>query len=121
MKVCLPTQSTNGLAEPLYGHFGSAPYFTVVDTESGEVKLIDNADQKHEHGKCNPIAALANEQVDAVVVQGIGAGAVSKLGQMGIRVYHSNLGTVGEAVKALKDGKLLPISSAGLCQHHHEH
>ena len=40
MKICMPTEGDKGISEKLYAHFGSAPYFTVVDTETGDVSEI---------------------------------------------------------------------------------
>ncbi|RME41495.1 MAG: diguanylate cyclase, partial [Deltaproteobacteria bacterium] len=37
MKVCFPVNNDQGLESEVYGHFGSAPAFVVVDTESHEV------------------------------------------------------------------------------------
>ena len=39
--------------------------------------------------RCNPIKALSGEVVDAVVVGGIGKGAIIKLNSMGIKVYKA--------------------------------
>lgn len=118
MRICIPTEGTAGLKEKLYGHFGSAPYFTIIDTESGSVTHVTNADQNHVHGQCNPIAALAGEQVDALVVQGIGGGAAARLTQAGVDVYQAQVSTVAEAVQALQEGKLLRVTITGTCNHH---
>ena len=32
MKVCFPTETLQGLDSRVYGHFGSAPGFVIVDT-----------------------------------------------------------------------------------------
>ena len=42
----------------VYGHFGSAPYFTIYDTDSKALEVVNNANSHHEHGTCNPMAAL---------------------------------------------------------------
>ena len=43
MKLCIPTETNEGKNAKVYGHFGSAPYFTIVDTEKDTVEVIDNA------------------------------------------------------------------------------
>jgi predicted Fe-Mo cluster-binding NifX family protein len=107
MKVCFPVQHDNGMSSEVYNHFGSAPLFVVVDTETNSVGTINNRDQHHAHGACNPLKALDNQQIDAVIVGGIGAGALSRLNQSGIRVYRAQSQTVQENM-ALFTSKHLP-------------
>jgi len=76
MKVCFPVMENEGLESRVFGHFGSAPQFVVVDTVTSEMTAINNSDQIHEHGACNPVAGLGGHEVDAIVVGGIGAGAL---------------------------------------------
>ena len=33
MKICIPTADNNGMDAKASAHFGSAPYYTVVDTD----------------------------------------------------------------------------------------
>lgn len=94
MKICFPVAEDKGLESEVYGHFGSAPLFIVVDTEAGTAGKIINNNQNHAHGMCNPILALDNQHVDAIVVGGIGAGALNKLNASGIRVFQSRAATV---------------------------
>ncbi len=63
---------------------------------------MPNADQHHAYGSCNPIRALNNQKVDAVIVGGIGAGALTKLRKSGIKVFHSQAPTVKENLTLLK-------------------
>ena len=89
------------------------------------MKTIGNGDLGHEHGKCQPIKALSGEVVDAVVVGGIGKGAIVKLNSMGIKVYQSIEGTIEENVNLLKNGELKEFDSNHTCNHdgcsHHNH
>jgi predicted Fe-Mo cluster-binding NifX family protein len=95
MKVGFPVESDEGMESRVYGHFGSAPVFLVVDTEKGETRTIRNQDLHHIHGACNPLGALDGHQIDSLVVGGIGGGALVKLNALGIKVY----GARGEKVK----------------------
>jgi predicted Fe-Mo cluster-binding NifX family protein len=61
------------LESKVCGHFGSAPVFVVVETDSNEVSTINNRDQNHVHGSCSPLKSLNNQKIDVVVVAGIGA------------------------------------------------
>ena len=79
MNICIPISEEKGLESPVCRHFGSAPAFMIVDTEGGEPRTVPNLNQHHAHGMCQPLRALAGEKLDAIVVGGIGAGAVQKL------------------------------------------
>lgn len=118
MKVCIPTETKDGLKANVYGHFGSAPYFTLCDTETLKCEIIDNGNLDHEHGKCNPLKAVGSAKPDAVLAGGMGAGAINGLRTAGIKVYLVPLTTVAEAVKALQSGKLKEADPACACAHH---
>ena len=122
MRICMPTDEDKGLHSVAYGHFGSAPFFIISDTQSGETTTINNKDQDHVHGACHPTAALDGERVDVVIVGGIGGRALAKLSQMGIKTYQSKPGTVAENLEALKAGNLSEMSSQHACPGHgHDH
>ena len=48
MKICIPVSKNEGLLSIPYGHFGSAPLFIVVDSDTKEVTPIKNGDIHHE-------------------------------------------------------------------------
>ncbi len=118
MKICFPVQKDEGLASAVYNHFGSAPMFVVVDTGTGATSTINNRDQHHIHGACNPIRALDHQKVDAIVVGGIGAGALTRLNQMGIRVHHAQAATIGENLSVFETGGLPELTLQGCCGGH---
>ncbi|MGL5754905.1 MAG: NifB/NifX family molybdenum-iron cluster-binding protein [Paraclostridium sp.] len=117
MKICVPVELNEGLESKPFGHFGSAPMFLVYDLENKELSKIDNGDLEHEHGKCQPIKALLGNVVDAVIVGGIGQGAIVKLNSMGIKVYKANADTVGENINLFKENKLNEFPSNHTCSH----
>lgn len=118
MRICFPVKSNEGMESVPYGHFGSAPLFVICDLEKDEVSTVDNGDLEHEHGKCQPIKALSGEVVDAVIVGGIGQGAIAKLNSLGIKIYRSIEGTIADNIKAFNDGKLHEFSMSHTCNHH---
>ncbi|HET6459206.1 MAG TPA: NifB/NifX family molybdenum-iron cluster-binding protein [Syntrophales bacterium] len=107
MKICFPTANLDGLASKVYGHFGSAPGFVIVDTETQAFEEIGNNDLHHAHGMCQPLKALGGRKVDAVAVGGIGMGALMKLQAQGVRVYRVVEGTVAENI-SLVSRQILP-------------
>lgn len=118
MNICFPVQNDEGLGSIVYNHFGSAPLFLIVDTATNSISVVKNRDQDHVHGACNPIKALDNQKVDAVVVGGIGGGALNKLNQMGIRVHRAQAGSVGDNIAVLNSGGLPELTLQGCCGGH---
>jgi predicted Fe-Mo cluster-binding NifX family protein len=118
MKIAFPTQQNDNLDSEVYGHFGSAKYFVVVDADTNEVSTIGNQDLNHQHGNCQPLAALGGVAVDAVVVGGIGGGALRKLNSAGIKTYRAVEGTVNENLMMIKEGKLPAFSMDQTCAGH---
>jgi predicted Fe-Mo cluster-binding NifX family protein len=118
MNVCIPVTQDQGLQSPISLHFGSAPLFMIVNEESGAIETVANGDLHHQHGMCQPLAALAGKSVDALVVGGIGMGALTKLGDAGIRVFMAESGTVSDALDALRAGRLQEATPATACAHH---
>src|SRR3990170_1999788 len=103
MKVGFAVQTNEGIESKVYDHFGSSPAFIIVDIEGKEVFTVNNKDLPHAHGACNPIMALDGKSVDAMVVGGIGAGALVKLNALGIRGYGAGALTVKENLALLSE------------------
>jgi predicted Fe-Mo cluster-binding NifX family protein len=118
MKICFPVSKNQGMDSIVYNHFGSAPQFVIVDQAAGSVVTIDNRDMHHEHGACNPVMALNGEQVDAVVVGGIGGGALNKLNQKGIRVYKAQGATIRENMALVSTNSLPELTLQHTCAGH---
>jgi predicted Fe-Mo cluster-binding NifX family protein len=118
MKVGFAVQVNQGLDSVVYNHFGSAPAFVIVDTELKQVSSLDNTNAHHVHGACNPIMALGGNTIDAMVVGGIGAGAIRKLNAMGVRVYRAGAVTINENLALLNEDRLQEVSMNDSCREH---
>jgi predicted Fe-Mo cluster-binding NifX family protein len=118
MKVCFPVKEVLDLESEVYGHFGSAPAFVLVDTETKDVSSLGNPDMHHQHGMCNPIGALGGKQVDVVVVGGIGGGALMKLQRSGIKVYRAAAYSVKENLELFRSGELPEFLPGHTCGSH---
>jgi predicted Fe-Mo cluster-binding NifX family protein len=118
MKVGFAVQTDEGIQSKVYNHFGSAPVFIIVDIEGKEVVTISNKNLHHAHGQCNPIMALDGKTVDAMVVGGIGAGALTKLNALGIRVFGAKAPTVQENITLLNENKLQELTVYNSCRAH---
>lgn len=123
MKLCFPVTQNIGLDSEVFNHFGSAPLFVVVDSESRVITPVDNGDLGHHHGACNPVKALGNTQVDAIAVRGIGQGAITRLNQMGLKVYKAET-TITTTLEKLHSSGLTEWPIDAVCQGHshgHDH
>ena len=118
MRICIPVADDCGLDSLVHGHFGSAPAFALVDTDTMGIELLANQDHGHMRGACSPVRALAGANPEAVVVGGLGAGALRGLRALGIRVYRCAGGTVAEAVRRLQAGELIELGDAAVCAGH---
>jgi predicted Fe-Mo cluster-binding NifX family protein len=118
MKICIPVNADQGLESPVCAHFGSAPIFMMVEVATGACRAVTNTNQHHGHGMCQPLAALAGEQLDGMVVGGIGMGALNKLRAANVQVFLSDQPTVATTVAALKAGTLREVTPATACGHH---
>ena len=124
MRLCFPVVQDCGLDSAVYGHFGSAPMFLLVDAATGQTTLVDNSDKEHVHGACNPARAVAGQDIDAIVVGGIGRGALISLQNAGFKVYRAEALTVNENVDALVRGALNEFDATSICgghSHGHSH
>jgi len=118
MRICIPVNEDQGLVSAVCDHFGSTPFFMIVDTESLECHAIPNKNQHHAHGMCQPLLALRGESIDGMVVRGIGMGALQRLSAASLRVFLAELGTVEEIVVAFKHGLLKEMTPAMACGGH---
>jgi predicted Fe-Mo cluster-binding NifX family protein len=69
-------------------------------------KSSTTANKHHEHGACNPVAALQGRAVDVVVTGGMGVRAVMMLNAQGIKVFRAVAGTV-ENISSTFDAQAL--------------
>jgi predicted Fe-Mo cluster-binding NifX family protein len=90
----------------------------IVETDTSKITTVNNKDQEHAHGACNPLKKLNNEHVDAIVVGGIGMGALNVLNQTGIKVFQAQAPTVRENIDLLKKSSLPEFTSQNTCAGH---
>ena len=121
MRICIPTETNKGKEAAVYGHFGSAPYFTIYDTENSAVEIVNNSNQDHSHGMCQPMGALMGKKIDAIVCLGMGMRAVQKLNEANIKAYRAVASTVSEIIKKYKDNELEELTVQNACAQHSCH
>ncbi len=118
MKLCFPVKEISDLDSEVYGHFGSAPVFLLVDSDTNDMTIIENGNRQHAHGMCSPMAALAGKEVHVVITGGIGMGALTKLNMSGVRVFQAAARTVQENIELFNTQRLLQFQPGHVCSGH---
>jgi predicted Fe-Mo cluster-binding NifX family protein len=122
MKLCIPTNGEKGLDEQVHNHFGSASFFTLFDTESDEIQTINNSNEQHEHGACQPLSVISDYHVQAILTGGMGRRAVQMLNDGGVKVFLMEGNTVREAVENYRKNRLTELTAENACGGHgHDH
>jgi len=49
MKICIPTLDDSGLEARISDHFGSAPFYTIVDSDAESIAVISNGQHGDQH------------------------------------------------------------------------
>ncbi len=115
MRLCIPTLDDRGLDARPSEHFGSAPFFTLVNIETEEVVVISNGDRHHAHGQCDPLEHLTEQSVDLLVCQGLGRRALTRLSERGIPVFITRKPTVSAILAAHREGHLTRMTTEEAC------
>ena len=118
MRLCFPVVQDCGLDSAVYGQFGSAPMFLLVDAATGQTTLVDNSDKEHVHGACNPARAVAGLDIDGIVVGGRGMGALMSLNRAGFRVFQAQGASVRDNLAVLSDSGLMEFAPGSVCGGH---
>jgi len=118
MRIGIPIDEDRGLESPVCGHFGGAPAFLVVDTDQGTLQTLMNDHGHESHGQCVPVDLLRAQRLDAMIVAGIGRGALTRLAALDVRVCRAEHATAGACVAALAAGGLEDIGLELACAGH---
>lgn len=121
MKIAIPSLGDKGLAESVCPHFGRAPTYTIVDTETEDVDVIDNKSE-HFGGMGKPPEFLSEKGVSVVLAAGMGFRAMQMFADYDITVYCGAEGSVQQALADYENGRLQKASEDASCkQSHHDH
>jgi predicted Fe-Mo cluster-binding NifX family protein len=118
MKICFPILEDEGLRSIVNTHFGSTKEFLIYDVEQESFEIVQNSNAEHVHGACQPLKALDGKQIDAVVLGGIGRGALLKLNAMGIKVFRASTSLVEDNLDHYRQGHLIEMTTDGTCAGH---
>jgi predicted Fe-Mo cluster-binding NifX family protein len=118
-RIAIPSELPGGLDAQRAGPFGRCACFTLVDVTGGkvqDVEVLQNA--PHTEGGCMaPVLVLAENNVDAIVVQGIGGRPLMGFNQVGIAVLRGVGDDVKATVAAFLSGGLPEFGFEHACRH----
>lgn len=121
-KIAIPSMSDTGLESDVCSHFGSCEYFTIIelkDKSIGEIRAISNKSPDGEHNCTAPSILLNSQNVETVLVSGIGGRPFMSLAEKNIRVFAGAKGKVSDAIQAYSNGILYQLSTNGTCNCSH--
>lgn len=116
MKVGVPTMGDSGIEEDVSTHFGRAPTFTIVETESEDIEIITNI--KKTGGGRQPPEQLSEKGLQVMLCSDLGPKAIEMSEQSGIEVYVGASGTVEETLDDWEAGELSEATDEDACQQH---
>ena len=117
-RIAVPTSQPGGMDSALGAHFGHCECYTVVDVEDGKVAKVGTLPSvPHVQGGCMaPVNHLSQNGVTVLLAGGMGMRPLMGFNQMGISVYFAgNQPTVGMAVQAFCQGKLVEFTPEHTC------
>ncbi|MBW1914629.1 MAG: NifB/NifX family molybdenum-iron cluster-binding protein [Deltaproteobacteria bacterium] len=117
-RIAVPSMDKGGLDGQRAGHFGHCDVFTLVDVKDDEIEQVTTLNNKeHVQGGCMvPVNLLAQNNVNALVVGGIGMRPLMGFRQAGIDVYHdATRQEIRPVVEDLIAGKLAVIGDDQVC------
>ena len=117
-RIAVPSIENGGLDGQRAGHFGHCDVFTLIDVAEGKISkgsTIQN--EEHVQGGCMvPVQLLANQNVNALIVGGIGLRPLMGFNQYNIDVYHdAERDDILPVVADLISGKLPLIEKDQVC------
>ena len=117
MKVVV-SATDKSIDAPMDQRFGRAPWFVLVDSETGEWSAHANAAVESGHGAgIEASRAVAGLGAEAIITGDVGPNAHRTLDAAGIPVYSARGATVRAAVTALGEGSLPQLMGPSTAGH----
>lgn len=117
MKIAI--SATGKTTEDLFDvRFGRCEYFQIHDTESGEIKVLENEGQ-NTGGGVGIIASnqLIEEKVDVIITGNLGPNAFEIVERAGVKAYKCDNMPISSVIEQYNKGELKEIKIAGPAHH----
>ena len=121
MRIVIPCETDQLLDAPRSGHFGHAPWLTVLELdERGNVTSAEAVKNvEHGAGGCgNVIAHVLGLNADAIITAGMGMPPLMRFTQAGVTVFvDRTVLTAGEVLALFLQGEVPYMSPDDACRH----
>ena len=121
MRIAIPSETNAGTDGMRSGHFGHAPYFTVVTFDDAmnatDVEVVENVD--HDAVGCGGVIGyVIGMGVDGVLAAGMGMRPLTRFTEAGMTVYSDTTEpNVGKDIELFSAGKVAPMDPSAACHH----
>lgn len=121
MRIAIPSETDQGLSSVRSGHFGHAPYFTIVtyadDGTIQGVESVKNVD--HDQNGCGGVIEyVLGLGVDGILTVGMGMPPLMRFTQGGVTVYaETETPLVGDVARKFAAGQVARMSPDAACRH----
>jgi len=118
MKVAITAKGTD-LKSDVEPRFGRCQWFLLVDTETKEFEVIDNAENVNRAGGAGIGATklIVSKGAEALITGHCGPNAFTTLSEAGIKVFFGSQGSVEEMLDKLEKGELPEVEAPDVRGH----
>ena len=111
MKICV-TAASKGLDATVDSRFGRCRYFIILDSDTMEHEILENASVAASSGAGIQAAqTIVNKGVEVVITGNVGPNAFQVLSSAGVKVATGASGIVRDVVEKYEKGELKERSS----------
>lgn len=121
MRIAIPSEAPTGMESMRSGHFGHAPFFTVVEYDD-EMNIVSASTVKnvdHDTFGCGGVIDyVLGLGVDGILTVGMGRPPLTRFTNSGVTVYsETQTPIVGDVAKLFAQGKVAVMSPDAACAH----
>ncbi|WP_026894765.1 NifB/NifX family molybdenum-iron cluster-binding protein [Clostridiisalibacter paucivorans] len=117
MKIALSSGGKD-LKSTLDSRFGRCTYFLVHNTDTNDLKVLDNKGKSAGGGAgISAAQQLIDEEIDAVITKNMGPNAYNLMKDSNIKVYRGDNIPCELLIKRFEENKLEEITEAGPAHH----
>ena len=121
MRLAIPSETDQGPYSLRSGHFGHAPFFTIIlfddDMKITGYEVAKNIDHD-EFGCGGVIDYVMSLNVDAILTVGMGLPPLTRFTEGGVAVYaEQETPLVGDVAYLFADGKVARMDPSNACKH----
>ena len=125
-KIAVPSNSPGGLEGERSEHFGHCDLFTIVTMQGEEIVGVEPlSPPPHGPGGClTPISLLKEQDVNAIVVSGMGKRPLAGFQEAGIEVFWAPKETstsVSAVITGLQENRFQAMAPVQACTGHNCH